>query len=179
MSIISRVDKEKGITLAMWDGAVTEEKMLANLRKLVADPDWPAKRRLYLSDLRTISVYITIDVTSIKKVLAFLRKFPNKMANVKMAIVTNEVCQISNFFQRLMSKYPLTGTAFNSLDPPCTWLNINAEESERACSNCEPRPVGAPIPRGKPTTGIIRSGGSRTFDRDPIRMGNFFPSKNV
>ena len=118
MSIISRVDKEKGITLAKWDGAVTEEKMLANLRKLVADPDWSAKRRLYLNDLRTISVYITIDVTSIKKVLAFLRKFPNKMANVKMAMVSNEVCQISNIFQRLMLKYPLTGTAFYSLDTP-------------------------------------------------------------
>jgi hypothetical protein len=117
------------------------------LRKLPVDPDWPGKRRLYLNDLRTISAYINIDVISIKKVVAFLRKFPNKMANVKMAMVANKACQISNIFQRLLSKYPLTGAAFNSLDTPCTWLNINAEESERAYSNCEPKPVGAPIPR--------------------------------
>jgi len=132
LSIIYHIDKEKRITLAVWDGAITEEKLLAHSRKLLADPDWPGKRRLHLSDLGTTSAYINIDEISIKKVLAFLGKFPNKIAKEKMAMVANEAYQMSNIFQRLISKYPLTVIAFNSLDTACTWLDIDADESECA-----------------------------------------------
>lgn len=73
MSNIYRVDKEKGITLAVWDGAVMEEKLQAHLRKLPADPDWAGKRRLPLSDLWTTCTWLNINAEESERVLQQLR----------------------------------------------------------------------------------------------------------
>ena len=139
MSIIYRIDREKGITLSIWDGAVTEDEVLDHLRRLVADPDWPTIKRLHLTDLRTTTAYLNIDETIIKKMVALLGKSPGKLAKLKMAMVANEAFAISTTFQRLMSIYPLSMIAFNSLDTACTWLGMNTADTERALEQLRAR----------------------------------------
>ena len=149
MSIIYRIDREKGITLSIWDGAVTEDEVLDHLHQLVADPDWPTIKRLHLTDLRTTTAYLNIDETIIKKMVALLGKSPGKLAKLKMAMVANEAFGISNIFQRLMSIYPLSMISFNSLDTACTWLGINAVDTEGALDQLRARAREGTSQRGK------------------------------
>ena len=41
MSIVYRIDKEKGCTLVLWDGVVTADEFLAHVRRLSSNADWP------------------------------------------------------------------------------------------------------------------------------------------
>ena len=122
------------------------------MRRLVADPDWPAKKRLHLTDLRTTSA-MNIDETTLKKVVAFVGKFPNKIAKMKMAMVADEAYQKSNIFQHLMSTFPLTVIAFNSLETACTWLGLNAQNTELALQQLRVRLRGGTDQPGKDSSG--------------------------
>ncbi|HVO77104.1 MAG TPA: hypothetical protein VMT60_03880, partial [Candidatus Bathyarchaeia archaeon] len=110
---------------------VTAEDFLANVRRVSSDPDWPPSGRLHLSDLRNVSADVSIDVGTIKKAVDIYVQKPERIADLKVAIVASEVFAKAAIFERLMSLYRLSVIVFNSLDTACTWLGIDADEAER------------------------------------------------
>jgi hypothetical protein len=149
MSIVYRIDNEKGIIFAVWDGAVTEDELLAHMRRLTLDPGWPSRKRMQLTDLRTTTAYTNIDETSLKKLVAFLGKSRDKIAKMKIALVASEAYHISNVFQHLMADFPLSIIAFNSLDTACTWLGISALETGRTLEQLRAEARGGAGQQGK------------------------------
>jgi hypothetical protein len=67
MSIVYRIDKEKGLTVVLWEGVVTADDFLAHVRRLCSDADWPSPKRLHLSHLRFTSLDASMDAAIIEK----------------------------------------------------------------------------------------------------------------
>ena len=130
MGILYRIDKEQGIAFTVWDGAITPDEQMAHLQRMAADPDWPAKNRMLLVDLRTTTAYKNFDDTTLKRVVAYLSERRANIANMKIAIVAHEAYEMSNLFQRLVKIYPLTMIVFNDLHTACTWLGVDAGKAE-------------------------------------------------
>lgn len=130
MGTTYHIDKKLGITFAVWDGSVTEDELMVHLRQLTADPDWPGKNCMQLSDLQATSLSTYLDETKLKKVVAFLNKFRGRFTNMKMARVAHEAYQMSNIFQHLMMIYPVSVIAFNGLSTACTWLGVDSRVAE-------------------------------------------------
>jgi hypothetical protein len=131
MSIVYHIDKEKGITVVLWDGVITADAFLAHVRRLSADADWPPSRRLHLSDLRNAALDASMDEATIEKAAEIYGKHQNKIANMKVAIVAGEPFNKAVIFERAISRYGATAIVFNFLDTACTWLGIEAAEIER------------------------------------------------
>ena len=75
MSIVYRIDRAQGITIVLWDGAVTADEYLAHVRRLLSDADWPLHRHRQLGDLRTASVD-AIDEATLETAAALFGKHP-------------------------------------------------------------------------------------------------------
>jgi len=132
MSIVYRIDKEKGFTAVLWDGVVTADAFLAHVRRLSADADWPPPRRLHLSDLRTTSLDASMDEATIEKAAEIYANQQNKIAGMKVAIVAGEPFNKAVIFERAISRYGASAIVFNFPNIACKWLNIIGDEVAHA-----------------------------------------------
>ena len=128
MSIVYRIDKEKGLTVVLWEGVVTADDFLAHVRRLTSDADWPPPRRLHLSHLRFTSLDASMDEAIIEKAADLYGNHLKKGVNMKVAIVADEAFMKAVAFERVLLRYGASVVVFNFLDNACTWLGIEAEE---------------------------------------------------
>ena len=90
MSIVYRIDKEKGLTLVLWEGVVTADDFLAHVRRLTSDADWPPPKRLHLSHLWFTSLDASMDDAIIDKAAHLYGNHLETGENMKVAIVASE-----------------------------------------------------------------------------------------
>ncbi len=130
MSIVYSIEKEKGITLVLWDGMVTAVEFLAHVHRLTSDANWPSLTRLHLSDLRNTSTDPSIDRATLEEAADLFGKDKKNIANMKVAIVTQDEFNKAVAFERYVFRYIPSVIVFNDLHTACLWLGINAEEAE-------------------------------------------------
>ena len=131
MSIVYRIDQEKGLTLVLWEGVVTADEFLAHVRRLCADADWPPPKRLHLSHLRSTALDASIDDAIIEKAAHLYGNHLQTGVTMKVAIVASEAFKKAVAFERVLLRYGASVVVFNFLENACTWLGIAAEEIER------------------------------------------------
>lgn len=124
MGIVYRIDKEKGISFALWHGVITADEFLTHAQRLLADPDWPAHRALHLSDLQTAHVDDSVDDAVLEKAASLFGSHP-KLSNLKVAILAQEEFERAVSFERFFLRYRSSMIVFNSLETACIWLGID------------------------------------------------------
>src|SRR6188474_3654637 len=122
MSIVYRINQERGVAFVVWDGLVTADEWLAHVRRLLADADWPPDRRLHLSDLRTATPDASIDEVVLKQAADL---FGPQVANLRAAIVAGDAFEKAGIFERLITRYRPFVFVFNTLNPACGWLGVD------------------------------------------------------
>jgi hypothetical protein len=131
MSIVYRIDKEEGVSFALWHGVVTAEEFLAHASQLVSDADWPAFRGLHLSDLQTTTLDASIEEGILEKSADLYGRHP-KISTLKVAIVANEAFKKAVIFERFFLRYQPSVIVFNNLETACTWLGIRPDRAAEA-----------------------------------------------
>jgi hypothetical protein len=129
MGIRYRIDKERSVTFVLWNGLVTGEQFLTHAQRMTADPDWPPKRRLHLSDLRAATVDVSIDEAVLKQAAAIFGRH-GSLPQLRVAIVAGPWFEKANEFERLLTPYRPYLFVFNSLTPACEWLGIAPADVE-------------------------------------------------
>jgi hypothetical protein len=128
MSIVYRINQERGVAFVVWDGLVTADEWLAHVRRLLADADWPPDRRLHLSDLRTATPDASIDEVVLKQAADL---FGPQVANLRAAIVAGDAFEKAGIFERLITRYRPFVFVFNTLNPACGWLGVDVADAQR------------------------------------------------
>ena len=127
MSIVYRIDKEKGYTLVVWEGVVTADEFLAHIRRLSSDTDWPPPRRLHLSDLHTASLDASMDEAILQAAAHLYGQHPDKIASMKVAIVATSAFWKAVEFERItvVSRESIS-TMMNYQPTPCKGTSARA-----------------------------------------------------
>lgn len=125
MTIIYRIDKERGISLVLWDRTVTGNEFLAHVRRLIADADWPPYHARHLSDLRTAVLDASLDEATLSKAARLYGQHP-KITSVKSAIIASESFKKALTFERFISHSVASIIVFYNLETACKWLGIDA-----------------------------------------------------
>ena len=122
ISIVYRIEREKGYTLVLWVGVVTANQFLTHARRLSSDADWPPPRRLHFSDLRLASLDASMDEAILQTAADLYGQRPDKIANMKVAIVADNAFWKAIEFERIISRYWAFTIVFNALPTACTGL---------------------------------------------------------
>jgi hypothetical protein len=130
MSIVYRIDKEKGYTLVLWVGVVTADEFLTHVRQLSSDADWPPPGRLHFADLRIASLDASMDEVILQAAADLYGQHPDKIASMKVAIVADNAFWKAIEFERIISQYGAVVIVFNALPTACIWLDLDASEVE-------------------------------------------------
>jgi hypothetical protein len=117
MSIVYRIDQERGIVFVVWDGVVIADEWLAHIRRLLADATWPPDGRMHLSDLRTATPDASIDEAVMKEAADLFGTHP-KLPNLRVAIVAGDAFVKAGMFERLVTRHRPFVFVFNTLNPP-------------------------------------------------------------
>ena len=144
MSIVYRIDKEKGYTIVLWEGVVTADEFLTHVRRLSSDAAWPPLGRLHLSDLHTASLDASMDAAILQAAADLYGQHPDKIANTKVAIVAHSAFWKAVEFERIISQYGAFAIVFNALPTACTWLNLDASEVESLLQQIRAQARGRP-----------------------------------
>jgi hypothetical protein len=126
VSISYRLDHQRGLTCGVWDGLVTGNDFLAHVKRITADPAWPPGN-LHLTDLSTAIVDATID-DGVMKAAADLFGTHPKVAGLRIAVVAGGAFEKAGIFERHIARYRPFMFVFNSLNPACSWLGLDAKE---------------------------------------------------
>jgi hypothetical protein len=73
-----------------------------------------------------------MDEAALEKAADLYGQDPQKIANMKAAIVAGDAFQKAVTFERLITRYGASVIVFNSLATACTWLNLNEGEVKGA-----------------------------------------------
>ena len=130
MSIAYHVDEKMGVTFVSWNGLVSADMFLNHVRRLSSDTNWPTAKRLHLSDLRTTSLDASMDDATLEKASRLYGEHPDKITDLRVAVVAEDAFWKAVAFERLISKYRALVVVFNSLSTACTWLGIDAEKAD-------------------------------------------------
>ena len=139
MSIVYRIDQERGLAVVLWDGRVTADEFLAHARRLLADAEWPPPEGRHLTDLRSAIVDASIDDAVLKEAADLFGTHP-KIAGLRVAIVAVDAfvqAAVDAFvetgvFERLIPRHRPLMFVFDSLNPACEWLGVDANDVGRS-----------------------------------------------
>lgn len=131
MSIVYRIEEERGIAFVLWDGMVTGDEWLRHVRRLIVDPKWPPAQALHLSDLRSARIDGSINTTALQEAAALFGS-NERIAGLKAAIVAGDAYVQARIFEDLIAQHRGSVIAFNSLGPACAWLGVETGHAEQA-----------------------------------------------
>ena len=130
MSIVYDVNDDGGVLYVVWDGPVTADDFLGYLRRLVADPGWPARRRLQLDDARTALPDRSIDRDVILAAVDILAAHPDKLMGAKLAVVATEAFDPALDFVHVFLEHLPSSIACHDLATACRWLGIDEAHAD-------------------------------------------------
>src|SRR5205085_6519275 len=111
----------KGLVVSVWDGKVTFEDWMANVRNIMADPDF-TKTRMHLTDLRNGISDESIGENEIRQMIDYLGRSDKAVAGRKLAVLGGNEFEKSRLYERLAEPLGLNVIVFNDLARACTWL---------------------------------------------------------
>jgi hypothetical protein len=116
-----RLEKMLGLTVVVWDGAVTGDDAEDHVRSLVADPAWPPGPNHLLDTTTAVSIP---NVANTKLVEMLVDAADGR--NVRFAIVATEASSEAARFQRAaLAGGVLHVVVFGDIVTACTWLGTD------------------------------------------------------
>jgi hypothetical protein len=116
-----RLDKTLGLTVVVWDGAVTGDDAEDHVRRLVDDPDWPPGPN-HLLDTTTAASIPNVANT---KLVEMLVDAAHGRA-VRFALVASDGFSEATRFQRAaLAGGVLHVVVFGDVATACTWLGTD------------------------------------------------------
>jgi len=128
MGIAYEFDKTSGVTFTLWDGTVTAADWLDHIRRMTADPGWPAGS-LWLGDVSSVSDVSSIEERDIERAAEQFCEFREKIRQGRVAIVAHEVFRKARIFERYLSLCGPNVIVFNDLATACSWLGIGPDDA--------------------------------------------------
>ena len=133
MGIVYRLDQGRDLAVVLWDGRVMADEFLAHLRRLLADPEWPPLDGRHLTDLRSTIVDASVDDAVLKEAVDLVGAHP-RVGGLRVAIVAMDAfveAAVNAFietgvFDRLIPEHRPLIFVFDSLNPACEWLGVDA-----------------------------------------------------
>jgi hypothetical protein len=121
MAIAYRLDHALGLTLVVWDGAVSGDDAEDHVRSLFDDDEWPPGR-LHLLDATTATQVPIVANTK----LVDLAANAAQTKRVRFAVVQNMGFEEATYFEREAAARGLSQViVFNDLVTACTWLGLD------------------------------------------------------
>ena len=128
MAIAYRIDKTLGLTVVVWDGAVTGADAEDQVRTLQADPDWPPGP-LHLLDTTSATSVPSVQDTKLVEMLLEIAH----AQQIRFALVAGNMFEEATKFQEAASAVGLSRViVFNDLTTACTWLGADAGTTRAA-----------------------------------------------
>jgi hypothetical protein len=124
MGIAYRLDRGLGLTLTMFDGAVSGEEWIRRVQELFADPAWPPGR-LNLTDLRTADSS-AITAADRQAIYEINQEHAKQLVGMKSAAIAGVHFDETREFERGNRPSGLRLIAFDDVGPACTWLGVDA-----------------------------------------------------
>ena len=131
MGIVYRIDKEQGISFALWHGLVTGDEFLIHVQHLLTDRDWPASRGLHLTDLQTATLDDSMDDLLLERAAGLFGSHP-KISKIKAAILAQDEFRRAVSFEQYFLRYRSTMIVFNNLETACIWLGVSLQDATTA-----------------------------------------------
>jgi hypothetical protein len=121
MGIGYRIEKSLGLTLVVWDGAITGDDAEDHARRLFDDPEWPPGTLHLLDATSTTSVP---NVANTK--LVDLAVNAAETRRIRFALVQHMGFDEATYFEREASARGLSQViVFNDIATACTWLGLD------------------------------------------------------
>jgi hypothetical protein len=123
------MDRQGNLICNLWEGTVTADEWLEQVRRLTAEPDWPAITRM-VCDLRTVKDVSTIGEAVIGQAVELLRAAPGDLRVKRCAIPASDAFRIATIYQNALAPYAGSVIVFNSLDRACIYLGLDLAATE-------------------------------------------------
>ena len=123
-------DASKRIIYVVWDGTVMADEWHAHIRRMTADPDWPAATR-FLADLTSVEDVTSITAEVIEQSAAIYAGIPGKLDGKQDAIVSTSKYAISKAFEQLLLRIGAAVITFYTLDTACVYLGLDLAETQQ------------------------------------------------
>ena len=121
MGIGYRLDRSRGLTLVVWDGAITGDDAEDHVRSLFDDPEWPPGPLHLLDATSAASVPIVANTK-----LVDLAVNAAETRRVRFALVQHMGFDEATYFEREASSRGLSQViVFNDISTACTWLGLD------------------------------------------------------
>jgi hypothetical protein len=124
MGVGYRLDHELGLTVTVFDGAVTGEEWRSTVLEIFADASWPPGR-LNLTDLRTADLS-AVTRADRAEIYAINAQRADKLVGMKSATVGGVNFETARKFERDDRTSGLRIIPFDDLGPACEWLGVDA-----------------------------------------------------
>ena len=116
-----RLDTTLGLTVVVWDGAVTGDEAEDHVRRLVVDPDWPPGPNHLLDSTTAASIP---NVANTKLVEMLVEAVDGR--RVRFALVaTSGFPEAARFQRAALAGGVLDVLVFGDLLTACTWLGTD------------------------------------------------------
>jgi hypothetical protein len=146
MGIAYYLDKQHGVTFSVWDGTVTAQDWLDQIRSATTNPGWPAGK-LWLSDTSSVRDVSTIDAADIEKAAERICEYREQIEQGNVAIVAHDTFRKARMFEKFLSLCGPNVIVFNELVTAAGWLGIDP-----AVAGAVTQRLRAEL-RGQPTAG--------------------------
>jgi hypothetical protein len=135
MGIAYRCDTRTGLTVAVWDGEITDDERRQHMAKLAADPDWANSRRL-ITDLTRVPNESRPTGNQIAEAAeVFLDQLAAPIADVKWAVVADRTFGDARNFGAQIEGEVRRMIVFNSVRTACVWLGVDAGDVQIIIDN--------------------------------------------
>jgi hypothetical protein len=124
MGIAYRLDPVLGLTVTVFDGVITGEEWIQEVRELFADPAWPAGR-LSLTDLRTADSHL-LTAEHRQEIYEINQAHAKQLVGMKSAAIAGMHFDEAREFERGNRQSGMRLIAFDDVGPACAWLGIDA-----------------------------------------------------
>jgi len=129
MAIFYHIDHAAGISLVVFDGLVTNDEYVAHTHELAANPEWPAGRKLHLTDLTTMTNPGLLADQTVVEMASVWGAQRERFSGLKIAIVANGAFAKARRFERALTPQGPTLIVFNLLSTACAWLDVDLRDT--------------------------------------------------
>jgi hypothetical protein len=124
MAITHYSDKQKGITVIVWDGKVVWSDWLRHVQDLMVDPHWRSMQR-FIADLQSVTDTSTIQEKEFELAAIAIAENREALALKTGAVVASQEFWQAQRFIRLIERFGTSTVVFNTVETACVFLGID------------------------------------------------------
>ena len=131
MAITHYSDKQKGITIIVWDGTVVWDDWLEHVQELVIDPHWRSLPR-FIADLRSVTDTSAIQEKELELAAIAIAENRAALAMKTGAVVASDEFWQAQRFGKLIEGFGTSTIVFNTLETACVFLGLDPIETSQS-----------------------------------------------